>query len=109
MKNFKKQGDTLTLTAPYDVASGGGLLVGAIFAVAAAAALAGQLVEGLRVGVVALPKAAGAVTQGQKLYWIDADKVVTTTAGTNKLIGAAALAAAGGDTVVQVVLMPTAA
>jgi predicted RecA/RadA family phage recombinase len=109
MRNYKKMGDTLTLTAPYDVASGAGFLVGAIFAVAVIAALAGQKVEGQRVGVVELPKAAGAVTQGQKLYWDDAAKLVTTTAGANKLIGAAALAAAGGDATVQVVLMPTAA
>ena len=35
MKNFVQPGSTITLTAPYAVASGDGLLVGAIFGVAA--------------------------------------------------------------------------
>lgn len=108
MKNFKQPGSRLTLTAPYDVASGAGFLVGTIFAIALFAALSGAPVEGERNGVFTLPKAAGAVTQGQKLYWDDAAKVVTTTAGANKLIGAAAAAAAGGDATVDVVLIPTA-
>ncbi len=36
MKNFVQKGETLTLTAPYAVNSGGGALVGSIFGVAAA-------------------------------------------------------------------------
>ena len=34
MKNYIQPGNTITLTAPYDVNSGDGLLVGAIFGVA---------------------------------------------------------------------------
>lgn len=109
MKNWIQPGSRLTLTAPYDVASGAGFLVGAIFAIAVSAALSGQPVEGERNGVVDLPKAAGAVTAGQKLYWDDSAKAVTTTASSNKLIGAAHLAAASGDAAVRVVLIPTAA
>jgi predicted RecA/RadA family phage recombinase len=108
MRNYKSSGTRLTLTAPYDVASGAGFLVGTIFAIALFAALSGQKVEGERNGLVTLPKAAGAVTQGQKLYWDDAAKLVTTTAAGNKLIGAAAVAAANGDATVDVVLIPTA-
>jgi predicted RecA/RadA family phage recombinase len=38
MKNFVQPGNTITLTAPYAVASGDGLLVGYIFGVAAGTA-----------------------------------------------------------------------
>ncbi len=108
MKNFVSEGTTLNLIAPYNVASGAGFLVGTIFAVAVAAALAGQPVDGRRFGEVTLPKAAGAITQGQKLYWDDAAKNVTTTAASNKLIGAATVPAANGDALVTFILMPTA-
>ena len=52
MKNSWQRGETLTLTAPYDVASGAGFKVGLIFAIAASAALSGQPVEGQTVGVI---------------------------------------------------------
>ena len=35
MKNYVQPGNTITLTAPYAVVSGDGLLVGSIFGVAA--------------------------------------------------------------------------
>jgi len=38
MKNYVQPGNTITLTAPYAVASGDGLLVGAIFGVASGTA-----------------------------------------------------------------------
>ncbi len=38
MKNYVQPGNAITLTAPYAVASGDGLLVGSIFGVAAGAA-----------------------------------------------------------------------
>ncbi len=41
MQNFLQEGRTLTLTAPYNVNSGGGMLVGSIFAVATNAASSG--------------------------------------------------------------------
>ena len=37
MKNYVQPGNTITLTAPYTVASGDGLLVGSIFGIAAGA------------------------------------------------------------------------
>ena len=45
MKNFVQPGNTITLTAPYAVASGDGLLVGSIFGIAAGAAALGEPVE----------------------------------------------------------------
>jgi predicted RecA/RadA family phage recombinase len=109
MRNFVQDGDTITLTAPYAVASGAGLLVGAVFAVAAAAAALNGAVESKVTGVFDLPKAAGAVTQGQKIYWDNAAKVVTTTVGANTLIGAATQPAAGGDATARVRLNGTVA
>ncbi len=102
MKNYTQRGDTLTLVAPYDVASGAGMLVGAIFAVAATTAKAGDAVEGDVVGCFDLPKAAGAVTQGAKLYWDNTARVVTTVATNNTLIGVATRAAANGDATANV-------
>ena len=45
MKNFVQPGNTITLTAPYAVTSGDGLLVGAIFGVAAGTAAIGEAVD----------------------------------------------------------------
>ena len=45
MKNYVQPGNTLTLTAPYAVTSGDGLLVGSIFGVAGGDAASGATVE----------------------------------------------------------------
>ncbi|MBB3910842.1 DUF2190 family protein [Sphingomonas desiccabilis] len=87
MKNHIQPGVNLTLTAPRDLASGEGFLVGSIFAVASTAAKAGEQVVGVTEQVFDLPKATGAVTQGAKAYWDDAAHNVTTVAG-GVLIGA---------------------
>lgn len=103
MKNYVQPGDTLTLTAPYAVASGAGLLVGSIFGVATAAAAISTPVEAAVTGVFDLAKATGAAwTVGARIYWDDTAKNCTTTASTNKLIGVAVAAAASGDTVGRV-------
>ncbi|GEP11814.1 DUF2190 family protein [Methylobacterium gnaphalii] len=95
MKNRIQKGDTVTLIAPYDVASGGGLLVGSVFGVANFAALSGAPVEADVVGVFDLAKAdAQAWAQGAKIYWDNTAKVCTTVNTSNTLIGAAMLAVA---------------
>lgn len=108
MKNFVQEGDTLTLTAPYAVASGGGVLVGNIFGVANAAAASGAAVEAdCFEGVYDLAKTTGeAWTQGAFIYWNDTTKATTTTVATNKKIGVAARAQIAGDTVGRVALIP---
>ncbi|MBF0246826.1 MAG: DUF2190 family protein [Alphaproteobacteria bacterium] len=103
MKNYIQSGDTLTLSAPYDVTGGGGLKVGSIFAVAAADALTGAEVEGVTKGVFELPKTSAlAISIGDKLYWDDAAKEVNKTATGNTLIGVAVTAAANPSATVQV-------
>lgn len=95
MKNYVQKGDAVTLVAPYDVASGAGMLVGSVFGVATAAALSGAEVEAQLVGVVDVAKvSAQAWTQGAKVYWDNTAKNVTTTVGSNTLIGVAVAAAA---------------
>lgn len=56
MKNYVQPGNTITLTAPYAVASGDGLLVGSIFGIAAGAAALGEPVETALVGVFDITK-----------------------------------------------------
>ncbi|MBP6031260.1 MAG: DUF2190 family protein [Sphingobium sp.] len=100
MKNFKGNGTNVPLTAPYAVTSGGGFLVGSLFAVASAAAALGEIVAGATRGVFDLAKATGeAWTVGAKIYWDNTNKRCTTTASGNTLIGVALATAASGDTV----------
>ncbi|MEO5347176.1 MAG: DUF2190 family protein [Magnetococcus sp. YQC-9] len=102
MKNYIQPGDIVTVIAPVAVNSGEGLLVGALFGVAVAAAAINTNVEMATTGVVDLPKAAVAITQGVKLYWDNTAKNVTTTVATNTLIGCAIVAAAIGDATARV-------
>lgn len=102
MRNFVQDGEVLTLTAPYAVASGGGAKVGSIFGVACGTVADAAEGEFAVVGVFDLPKASGAITQGAKVYWDDTNKVVTGTASGNTLIGVAVKAAASGDATVRV-------
>lgn len=96
MKNFVQAGSVVTLPAPYTVASGGGFLVGSLFAVAAGAAGNGEDVEGCTQGVYLLPKVdAEAWAIGAKVYWDDTAKTCTTVATDNTLIGVAVKAGTG--------------
>jgi predicted RecA/RadA family phage recombinase len=99
MQNFRQVGEQLTITAPADVVSGQGLKIGAMFGVCTHTAKAGtELVIRLK-GVVNLPKASGAVTECQKVYWDDTAKAVTTTATGNSVIGVGRPAVTGATTV----------
>jgi len=98
MKNFVMEGRTITLTAPYAVTSGQGLLVGSIFGVASADAAISTDVESVLEGVFTLTKATGAAwAVGALIYWDNAARNCTTTVATNKLIGVAQAAALSGD------------
>lgn len=97
MKNYVQPGNTITLTAPYAVASGDGLLVGSIFGVASGDAANGTSVEAALVGVFDLKKVASqAWAVGDKVYWDNTNKEATKTATNNTLIGAATEAVANG-------------
>lgn len=97
MKNYIQPGNTITLTAPYDVASGNGLLVGAIFGVATGAALNGAPIEAALVGVFDLTKVASqAWVVGDKICWDNTAKEATKTTTGNTLIGVAIEAVGSG-------------
>ncbi|MFA7416370.1 MAG: DUF2190 family protein [Rhizobium sp.] len=105
MKNFVQTGDVLTVTAPYDVASGGGVLVGKLFGIATTDALSGAAVEIARNGVFTHAKvSAQAWTQGADIYWDDTAKNFTTVLTSNTLVAKAALAAANPTATGRVVL-----
>ena len=97
MKNFVQPGNTITLNAPYAVASGEGLLVGAIFGIAAGAAAIGEPVEAALTGVFDLTKIGSqAWTVGARVYWDNTNKRTTTVSTDNTLIGVAVEAVASG-------------
>ena len=99
MKNYVQPGKTITLAAPYAVAAGDGLLVGAIFGAATAAAGNGEAVEAVLVGVFDLKKTASqAWAVGDKIYWDNTAKEATKTLTGNTLIGAALEAVGNGAT-----------
>lgn len=105
MKNYTQNGDAITLTAPYAVSSGGGVLVGKIFGIAADDAASGAAVTLKRGGVVTHAKtSAQAWTVGALIYWDDTNKVFTTTASGNTLVGAAMAAAANPSATGSVLL-----
>ena len=99
MKNYVQPGNTITLTAPYAVSSGDGLLVGSIFGVAAGTAALGETVEAALTGVYDLKKVASqAWAVGDKIYWDNTAKNTTKTLTSNTLIGVATDVVAGGAT-----------
>lgn len=105
MKNYVQPGNTVTLTAPYAVASGDGLLVGSIFGVAAGTAALGEAVEAALTGDYDLKKVASqAWAAGDKVYWDNTAREATKTTTSNTLIGVAVVAVAGGagDTIGRV-------
>jgi predicted RecA/RadA family phage recombinase len=109
MRNFVQPGHTVTLPAPLGgCSSGDGILVGALFGIAAYNALAGADVETSLEGVYTLPKAAGVLAAGQKVYWDPGSRNVAAAAASGRvLIGAAVAAAGGADATVRVRLNGT--
>jgi predicted RecA/RadA family phage recombinase len=105
MKNYIAPSENITVSAPYDVQAGGGALVGSVFGVAQFDAEIGADVVLVRRGSFDLAKtSAQAWTVGAKLYWDDTNKVVTTTASGNILIGAAVALAANPSPIGSVLL-----
>lgn len=109
MKNFVRHDGSVTCTAPYDVSSGGGALIGTMFGVAAVDIANGAQGEFDIEGVFDLAKATGqAWTEGAAIYWDNTNKNCTTTSSGNTKIGVAVFntstgaMAASGDTVGRV-------
>lgn len=97
MKNRVQLGNTLTFIAAADVLSGQGLLLGGtVFGVSAYTVKSGEEGEAQIEGVFSLPKAAVTNTAFAAAYWDNTNKVVTTTATSNTLIGFFTIAGASG-------------
>lgn len=94
MKNYVQPGVTVTVIAPAGGATAGvGLLVGALFGIAAITAAEGEEVEITTEGVFTHAKtSAQAWAQGALIYWDNAARRMTTAAasGANTLVGVAA-------------------
>ena len=79
------------------VTAGDVIVIGEVVAVALTDGAIGDKLGLAIEGVFKLPKATtsgSAITAGAKLYWDDSSDILTTTAGSNKLIGYATAAAA---------------
>ena len=102
MKNYVQKGESLTIAAPYDVLSGGGVKSGLIFGVASGDALSGADVDVVTLGVFDMPKvSADAFAIGAAVYWNDTTKLVTSTVTSNTKIGVAVKAAANPSATVN--------
>lgn len=88
MQNFVQVGEQINFVAAADLASGQGFILGAYFGVNTNPVKTGERGVARLVGVVRLPKATGAIAANTKVYWDDTAKNVTTTATSNRLIGA---------------------
>lgn len=105
MKSAVQEGDILSFIAPYAVAAGAPFKVGAFVAIAQNTTASGAAVEGQMEGVYNLPKtSAQAWAIGDKVYWDDTNKVMTTVSTSNTLVGAATAVAANPSSVGQVYL-----
>lgn len=101
-KNYIQQGDTITVTATADVASGALVVVGALAGVAMYSAASGEEVEIKTTGVFELAKtSAQAWTVGAPIYATSAG-VATTVATDNVAIGHAVAAAANPSAIGRV-------
>jgi predicted RecA/RadA family phage recombinase len=97
MKTYIQPGHTLTLTAPYNVASGQGLLVGAIFGIATHDAVEGAEVETQLTGVVEIDKVGSqAWSAGDRVYWDNTARRATSVATDNTAVGVAVLPVGAG-------------
>lgn len=106
-KNFKQEGDVLTLAAPVGgVVSGGLYIIGDIAVVALISAAAGAPFSGRKSGVFELPKATGANTdlaQGQAVFWDAANGVAKRVSAAGlRIIGVAAAASGTAESVALV-------
>ncbi len=105
MKNFFKQGGTLTLVPTIAVVSGGGHLFGALFGVASNDVAANAEGEFVTDGVVEIGKTSAlAIAVGDRLFWDATNKVVNKTAAGQQCIGVAVEAAANPSATVKVKL-----
>lgn len=104
MINKQQTGVILNHTAAADIASGAVVVLTNRIGVAVTAIATGETGAVLTEGVVTLPKATGALTQGQDVYWDPVAGNITATATANIKAGFAAEPALEAATSVAVKL-----
>lgn len=105
MKTFVQPGNSLALAVPYasGVTSGQGVLVGAIFGIAAVDGAQNATIECQTMGVFDITKQpALAIAAGARVFWDDTNRRITTTATGNYQVGIATQAALAADSTVRV-------
>ena len=108
MRNYVQPGDSLALAVPYagGVTSGQGVLVGALFGVAAVDGVQNAVIECQTKGVFDITKEpALGITAGARVFWDNTNRRLTTTATGNFQVGIAAVAALAADATVRAVLL----
>jgi predicted RecA/RadA family phage recombinase len=105
-RNYKQEGDTLTLTPAAAVAVGEGYLFGAaLFGVAMASVAANAAGQFATEGVWELAKTSAlAISIGDRLFWDAANKCVNKTAAGQACVGIAVSVAANPSATVLVKL-----
>lgn len=104
MRNAVESGKRFYVTLTSDVQSGEIIVVGALIGVALNGGKAGDEIVCERRLVTSQPKAAGAVSQGDKAYLVADDKKVTKTATGNTLVGCFFRAAAADAAEAEVLI-----
>ena len=105
MRNFIQPGNSLAIAVPYarGVTAGQGVLVGALFGVAATDGAQNVTIEAQTQGVFDITKEpALAITAGTRVFWDNTNRRITTTATGNFQVGIATQAALAADTTVRV-------
>jgi len=106
MKNYVQPGDTLTVTAPYDLTPGAGCLVGIMFGIACGSYLSGAVDAEIKTeGVFDITALSTDTASGTALvaaYWDNTNKRITTTVGSNTKVGVIVKAKLNGDTTARV-------
>ena len=102
MRNYVQPGNSLAVAVPYagGILSGQGVLVGALFGVAATDGVQNATVEAATQGVFDITKEpALAITAGARVFWDNTNRRITTTATGNFQVGIATTAALAADTI----------
>jgi predicted RecA/RadA family phage recombinase len=105
MENYICDGERMQITAATDVTAGDLVKIGSKIVVAITSALEGAIFVAMNEGVFEVAKEAGAVTQGQALYFKADTKTITTSGTGNTLAGYAFNDAASGDATVEILLV----
>jgi len=108
MRTYIQPGDSLGVAVPYagGVTSGQGVLVGALFGIAAVDGAQNAAIEIATKGVFDITKEPSlAISAGARVFWDNTNRRITTTATGNFQVGIAVAAALAADATARVVLL----